>query len=44
MHDLDIRPQYHFRTTDSGINAWYVERLITLSCDLPVRFVDRNLG
>jgi hypothetical protein len=32
---LNIRPQYHFRRTGSGLWAWDVRRLITLSAALP---------
>ena len=35
-----IRPQYHFRKTELGLNAWAVERLISLSKDLPIRQVN----
>ncbi len=35
-----IRPQYHFRRTENGIDAWYVERLIELSKDLPLQYID----
>lgn len=37
---LKIRPQYHFRATTTGLNAWYVGRLIELSQALPVRYID----
>ena len=39
-HQFSIRPQYHFRLTEVGLDAWNVERLITLSRDLPVQLVD----
>jgi hypothetical protein len=35
-----IRPQYHFRKTKTGIDAWDVKRLISLSRDLPIDLVD----
>jgi hypothetical protein len=35
-----VRPQYHFRRTGTGFDAWYVERLIELSKDLPLRYID----
>ena len=35
-----LRPQYHFRKTDRGIDAWDVGRLIELSAALPVRQID----
>ena len=35
-----IRPQYHLRRTDHGIDAFDVRRLIPLSEDLPVRMID----
>lgn len=35
-----VRPQYHFRRTETGLDAWYVDRLIELSKDLPVRHID----
>lgn len=35
-----IRPQYHFRQTATGIDAWRVERLIELSKDLPVSQIE----
>ena len=34
-----IRPQYHFRHTQTGIDAWRVSRLIELSQGLPVRMI-----
>ena len=37
-----LRPQYHLRKTSTGIDAWDVRRLITLSQSLPVRMIDRN--
>jgi hypothetical protein len=36
----DIRPQYHFRLTVNGLNAWSVRRLIDLSGDLPVIMIN----
>jgi len=36
----DIRPQYHFRDTGSGIDAWDVRRLIKLSEGFPVKEID----
>ena len=40
-----IRPQYHLRRTDQGIDTFDVRRLIRLSRDLPVRMIDpRNLA
>lgn len=35
-----IRPQYHFRKTKTGLNAWRVERLIELSRGLPTHRID----
>jgi hypothetical protein len=35
-----IRPQYHFRQTVAGLDAWNVVRLIKLSKDFPVRLVN----
>lgn len=35
-----LRPQYHFRKTPTGIDAWLVRRLIELSCELPVSMID----
>jgi hypothetical protein len=35
-----VRPQYHFRKTATGLEAWYVERLIELSRSLPLRHID----
>ena len=35
-----IRPQYHFRQTGSGLDAWDVRRLIQLAEHLPVRQID----
>jgi len=35
-----IRPQYHFRITKTGLDAWYVARLIVLSKELPLRHID----
>ena len=35
-----IRAQYHFRKTESGLDAWDVRRLIELSSDLPIRKID----
>ena len=40
VQEVRIRPQYHFRKTDSGLDAWNVQRLVNLSRDLPVRLVD----
>jgi len=31
-----IRPQYHFRTTENGLDAWDVRRLIELSAHFPI--------
>lgn len=36
----DIRPQYHFRQTVNGLDAWSVHRLIDLSRDLPVIMIN----
>ncbi len=36
----EIRPQYHFRKTEHGLDAWQVARLIELSKDLPVHSVN----
>lgn len=36
----NIRPQYHFRSTDQGLIAWDVRRLIEMSRGFPVRMVD----
>jgi len=35
-----IRPQYHFRETKTGLNAWHVGRLIELTKDLSVRHIN----
>ena len=35
-----LRPQYHFRRTQTGLDAWNVARLIRLSRDLPALWVD----
>ncbi len=35
-----IRPQYHFRQTSTGLDAWSVERLIQLSEYLPIKEID----
>ena len=35
-----LRPQYHFRQTQTGFDIWNVHRLIELAKDLPVRFVN----
>ena len=35
-----IRPQYHFRQTQSGLDAWNVARLIELSANLPIQMID----
>jgi hypothetical protein len=35
-----IRPQYHFRKTPSGLDAWDVRRLVKLSEGLPVKMID----
>ena len=35
-----IRPQYHLKRTDTGIDAFDVRRLIDLSKHLPVRMID----
>ncbi len=37
---MAVRPQYHFRRTASGLNAWDVRRLIELSAHLPVIEID----
>lgn len=34
--DCGVRKQYHFRTGELGRDAWDVDRLVELSCDLPV--------
>ncbi len=34
-----VRAQYHFRTSEQGLLAWDVRRLIELSKDLPVRSI-----
>ena len=40
-----VRKQYHFWPGESGLDAWDVDRLILLSCDLPIREVDlESLG
>ncbi len=36
----DIRPQYHFRKTPHGLDAFDVKRLIGLSTSLPIRTID----
>lgn len=35
-----IRPQYHFRTTPHGLDAFDVRKLIKLSSTLPVKKID----
>jgi hypothetical protein len=35
-----VRPQYHLRRTERGIDAFDVRRLIALSKDLPIRMID----
>lgn len=35
-----IRPQYHFRQTSAGLDAWYVERLVQLSRSLTLQHID----
>lgn len=35
-----VRPQYHFRRTPTGLDAWDVRRLIVLSRALPVVEID----
>jgi len=35
-----IRPQFHFRETEQGLDAWDVRRLIRLSSDFPVQKID----
>lgn len=35
-----IRPQYHFRKTNTGLDAWDVRRLIELSKDFAIKKVD----
>lgn len=37
---MQIRPQYHFRQTDTGLDAWDVRRLIKLSDGFVVRQID----
>ena len=39
---IEIRPQYHFRKTDTGLDAWNVKRLTELSSSLPTRKIDPN--
>ncbi|NKC00505.1 MAG: hypothetical protein GKR90_18725 [Pseudomonadales bacterium] len=39
VEGVDIRPQYHFRKTSTGLWAWDVRRLITLSHSFPVTSV-----
>jgi hypothetical protein len=34
-----MRKQYHFRSSDRGLLAWDVDRLVALSADLPRREV-----
>lgn len=34
-----IRPQYHFRRTRHGLDAWDVRRLVRLSSNLPVQMI-----
>lgn len=36
VEGIEIRPQYHFRKTPTGLWAWDVRRLIALSHNLPV--------
>ena len=38
--NAELRPQYHFRQTQTGLDAWNVARLIRLSRDLPTISVD----
>lgn len=35
-----VRAQYHLRQTETGIDAWSVERLIELSRNLPIRMIN----
>jgi hypothetical protein len=37
-----IRPQYHFRETEQGLDAWDIKRLIKLSAGFPIKKVDPN--
>ena len=37
---VKIRPQYHFRKTKTGLDAWNVGRLIELSAGLPVQMIN----
>lgn len=34
-----VRKQYHFWPSEQGFDAWDVDRLIALSCDLPIQRV-----
>ena len=36
----DIRPQYHFRKTPGGLEAYDVKKLIKLSASLPITTID----
>ncbi|MEM8983206.1 MAG: hypothetical protein AAGC71_09275 [Pseudomonadota bacterium] len=40
MNQIRVRPQYHFRRTTDGVDAWFVARLIDLAADLPVQQID----
>jgi len=35
-----IRPQYHFRRTSTGLDAWNVKRLVEFSNGIPIREID----
>ena len=35
-----IRVQYHLRRTETGIDAWNVQKLIALGMDLPIKKID----
>jgi len=37
---VNIRPQYHFRKTKAGLDAWNVVRLIELSAELPIEMIN----
>ena len=37
---VSVRKQYHFRPGATGLDAWDVDRLIELSRDLPIHYVD----
>ena len=40
LQNSRLRPQYHFRKTPTGVDAWNVARLITLSESLPQFEID----